>query len=470
MYWANFLHIYQPSIQKPYWVNRITEESYKKIFHLLIENPKAKITMNISSILLELFDQNKHYDVIDMIRELVRRGQMELTGSAKYHPLLPFLPEQEVVRQVKLNEETLRYFCGQDLKLKGFFPPEMGFSPNLAKIIAGLGYQWIIADELSFPKNHEGIKYDRVYQIGGLKNFSIFFRERRMSWIILSGQIGTGRLLIQSLGDRLGKNEYAITAMDGETFGHHRPGLENLLFEIYNSGELQTVKISELIDLFPAREAIEPVSSTWALMEKDLEKKKPFSRWRDENNPIHESQWELTKLAIETVEKNKKINNSSYKKSRLILDKALRSDQYWWASAKPWWSIEMIEAGAKDLYEAILFSSVATKAIKNKAEKLYHKIVFTAFDWQRFGIVDELSKSEDEEIRQRTDIGLPKLPKEEVEKMTSQLEKEMALVTSRQEYERAAQIRDRIKELKRYSSDDQFSPSVEGDQEFKLGK
>ena len=137
MFWANFLHIYQPPTQKPYWINRITEESYRKIFRLLLENPDAKITMNISGVLLEFFDKYGHTDVIEMIKKLLLSGQLELTGSAKYHPLLPFLPEEEIIRQVKLNEETLRHYFGPQLKLQGFFPPEMGFSPELIKVIHG---------------------------------------------------------------------------------------------------------------------------------------------------------------------------------------------------------------------------------------------------------------------------------------------------------------------------------------------
>lgn len=469
MIWVNFLHIYQPPTQKPYWVNRVTEESYRKIFGLLLENPTAKITMNINGVLLELFEKNGHKDVIEMIKKLISSNQLELTGSAKYHPLLPFLPEEEIIRQIKLHEETLYHYFGSKIKLKGFFSPEMGFSLDLAKTISKLGYKWIIVDELSFPRDLGQQKYDRIYQILGLKNFLIFFRERKMSWIILSGQIGTGKLLIESLGERLKRNEYLLTAMDGETFGHHRPGLEMLLFEIYKSEKIQTAKISDLLDLFPEREEIQPVPSTWALMEKDLEKKKPFARWSDDENIIHQFQWELTRLAIETIKKAQK-DDPGYEKARQSLDRALHSDQYWWASARPWWSIEMIEGGAKELYDSILSMPGVSEETSKKAEDLYHRIVFTAFDWQRSGIVDKISKAEDEEIRQRTDVGLPKLPKEEVEKMVERLEEEMKLVVSRQEYERAAQIRDRIKELRRYASSEQLRPSAEGDQEFTLSK
>jgi len=272
-----------------------------------------------------------------------------------------------------------------------------------------------------------------------------------MSWVILSGQIGTGRLLIRNLGDRLQNKEYLLTAMDGETFGHHRPGLEQLLFEIYRESVLETVTISELLNRF-SHCLILPIASTWALMEKDLEQKKPFSRWYDEDNDIHQLQWQLTNLALQQINQAT-VNDSEYSHARGLLDKALHSDQYWWASARPWWSIEMIECGAKELYDAVLAMPGIGQDVKDKAKHLYHTIIFTAFDWQRSGLVDELAHREDEDVRQRVDTGLPQLPSAEVDKMVAGLQEEMKITVSRQEFERAAQIRDRIAELKRYAAD-----------------
>ena len=45
------------------------------------------------------------------------------------------------------------------------------------------------------------------------------------------------------------------------------------------------------------------------------------------------------------------------------------------------------------------------------------------------------------------------MPSAEVDKMVAGLQEEMKITVSRQEFERAAQIRDRIAELKRYAAD-----------------
>lgn len=451
MLWANFLHIYQPPTQKPFWIHKITAESYRPVLGQLKKFPEAKLTLNVNGILLEHFRKHGESDVIETMGELMERGQLELTGSAKYHPMLPFLPESETIRQIQLNEETHREYFGDLWKPQGFFPPEMGFNHKLAEVVASLGYKWIIVDELAHSGGKTPIDYSKIYEIEGIKQLKIYFRERWMSWIILSGQVGTGHLLVQSLDQRLKKNEYLLTAMDGETFGHHRPGLDNLLFEIYQSPDLKTVLISNLPDNFSETVTVKPIPSTWALMEKDLEKKKPFARWKDEENVIHQTQWELTDLAINTL-KNAPHNDPAYPVARDALDRALHSDQYWWASARPWWSIEMIERGAKGLYNSILLTPGINEKQKLHAKSLYEKIIFTAFDWQREGIVEALARAEDEEIRQRTDVGMPRLPQEEIDKMIVKLESEIGDLVKRQEFERAAQIRDRISELRRYAA------------------
>jgi hypothetical protein len=442
MFWANFLHIYQPSNQTKKILTNVTNQSYRKILAIIKNSPKAKLTLNINACLTELLMKNGFKDVISDIRDLVKKGQIELTETAKFHAFLPKLPENEIVRQIKLNHLTNRKYFGDIYEPVGFFPPEMAFTKKIAEIVKDLGYQWILADEASFLG--EDPDYSKIYKIKGLGDFKIFFRERETSFKILSAQLASGPILVTDLGERLKKHEYLLTAMDGETFGHHRPGLEKLLLDIYQSNELPTVTISELPKFFK-EEVCEPVQATWTLMHKDLARNIPFSRWDDPKNKIHQLQWQLTNLAVKTVNSSKR---KDLRKSRELLDRALHSDQYWWASAKPWWSLEMLEKGAKELMKTILFVPDADKKTKEKAQELYKNIVFLALDWQRYGIVEDLVKEHyDEEIALRLDTTAPYIPPEEFDKIIIHLKKQELEAAKVQEYERAAQFRDRIREL-----------------------
>ncbi len=449
MIWANFLHIYQPPTQKEHWVKKIARESYRKIFQGLKKYPQAKVTLNINAVLTELFAQYNCKDVIADIKLLAERGQIELTASAKYHPFLPLMPEHEIKRQIELNTATNKKYFGSVYNPKGFFAPEMAYNRKVGEIIADLGYQWIILDELAFSGKIKEIDWSKLYTLQGCDDFYLFFREREASFRILSAEIGmsvfSGNMLIQLLGERVHNNEYLITAMDGETFGHHRPGLENLLFDLYQTKQLQPVTISELPSLFTKRQSVDPRPSSWALMKKDIEQNTPFSRWDDKNNEIQQMQWSLTRLAIEVVEATSP-KNPKYSAIRTMLDRAIHSDQYWWASAMPWWSIEMIEAGAKELKDVVITAPCA-KSKKDQALQLYQSIIFTAFDWQRSGKVDSLAKTADEDVTQRITTDLPYIPEKEFNAMVDNLKKQMFEAAKDQEYERAAQIRDRVNEL-----------------------
>lgn len=450
MYWINFLHIYQPPTQKTTWVKKIADESYRKIIKGLKNNPRAKITLNINAALVELFERDGCMDIVKDFRMLAERGQVEFTDSAKYHAFLPLLPEKEIKRQIKLNNETNKKYFGKIYQPKGFFPTEMGYSRKVGEIAAKLGYQWIILDELAYQGKLGLIKNDTIYTLKGEKELRVYFRDREVSFRILSAQVGmsvfSSNMLVKLLGERVKKEEYLITAMDGETFGHHRPGLEQLLFDLYKTKELQSIFLSELPQYFKKTEEVDPLDSSWALMKKDLERNTPFSRWQSRDNQIQIWQWELTNLALKGVE-GLDPNDPVYPKARAALDRALHSDQYWWASAQPWWSIEMIEVGAKEFKDIIALLPVAQEQ-KNKANKLYLKIIQEAFEWQRSGKVEELSKLADEDVTQRITTETPHIPKEEFDQIVENLKKQMLTAAKDQEYERAAQIRNRIKELK----------------------
>lgn len=441
MLWANFLHFYQPPTQKKEWVDRITNEAYRRILQGLRDNPRAFITFNINGVLFDLWREFGHDDVIQLVGELLQRKQIELTGSAKFHPLLPKIPAAEVKRQIELNTQTLREYLGDIYRPKGFFPPEMAYDTGVARAAKEMGFSWVIVEELSFPGK---VAYDRIYQEKE-SGITLFFRERETSYKILSGQLGTGKLFLDDLGDRVEKNEYLLTAMDGETFGHHRPGMDRALMELLTLPEVPTVLLSALPEKFPQVEVTETRPSTWALMEKDLEKKVPFARWDDPANEIQKIQWELADLAIKAVHDSKDPG-----KSREMLDRAIHSDQFWWASARPWWSLEMIERGAFELKETVLAVPDAPAETKRKAQDLYYAIVTTGFAWQRAGKVEAMARLEDEEIRMHTDAALPGLPKAEVEKIIAHIQQELDEVAGKQEFERAALLRDRIKELRGY--------------------
>ena len=397
MYWANFLHFYQPAKQQSDILEAVVVQSYRPILEGIDKNPNVKLTLNINGALIELFNRYKYHDLIDLLRKLAKEGKIEFTSSSKYHAFLPLVEEKEIIRQIKANDETNRFFLGDAYQPKGFFPPEMGWKKELAPMIESLGFEWVILDEIACGGHINNVDYGKISKIKGT-NLSVYFRERRLSNLIMSAVVRSRETLLDAMRKDLNSGRFLVTAMDGETFGHHRPGLEKLLFEVFDTPEFELVKISDLPRFFHETVEVEAVESTWASSVEDIKRNVQFLSWSDPENIIHAIQWKFLHLVMDEFYKMDQ-NNSSYKDVRQKMDIALSSDPFWWASAKPWWSLEMIEEGAYRLLETLRAIPNVSKEILDQASKYYEEIVSMAFNWQRSGKIRQMAAESNEILR-----------------------------------------------------------------------
>ncbi len=397
MNWANLLHFYQPQGQKREIIDAIVEQCYRPVGEGILAHPEARLTINFTGVLLEQLDQYGHRDVIELYAETVRRGQVELTGSAQYHTILPLLPPDEARRQIEVNDDTGRRYFGDLWQPRGIFLPEMGYAPELAPILAEMGFEWVLLDELAYNGRVGQVDYTKTYQIADT-GLGVLFREHRLSAAIMSAAPRDVAALEAAVGPELTSNRYVVTAMDGETFGHHRVGHEQLLFGMFASPKIKMTTMSEIFELFATREAVKPVASTWASNEADLARDMPFVSWRDPDNALHTLQWKLLELVVDEMRRTDK-GARGYAELRTQLDWAVSSDQFFWAAAKPWWMIEYIEAGAHALLDVLQRLPHTGAAVVAQGQALYHEIMATAYDWQRTGKIDEMADKRHNQIR-----------------------------------------------------------------------
>src|SRR3989338_7368146 len=113
MLWINFLHFYQPATLDREMIAEAVEKSYRRIVKALYRHPRTRFTMNIQACLLEKMHELGYQNLLRNFKKLVERGQIELVGSAAYHPILPLIPAEEVVAQIKLQEKLLKKYFGE---------------------------------------------------------------------------------------------------------------------------------------------------------------------------------------------------------------------------------------------------------------------------------------------------------------------------------------------------------------------
>jgi alpha-amylase/alpha-mannosidase (GH57 family) len=431
IYWAPLLHFYQPPSQTHWVLKKVCNESYRPIVNLFHELYHAKVTVNINAVLTEMLADHGMSDVIDGLRAISEDGRLEFTGSAMYHPILPLIPQDEVLRQITHNYQSNRRFFGNSYAPQGFFPPEMCYSPDIVKPILDTGHRWIIISGIACPV---AWPTNIIYQIASPddQNLAVFFRDDILSNRISFKGIDAQTFIAQLRGLQGKKKDiYVVTAMDAETFGHHIKRWEQLfLAEVYEAieaenshkprqsqasgqtsekahqlaetpdlaakhgeilraveiaevSEIRVVTLSRLLDLFALADPIKPYPSSWSTSKDDLKAGDPYPLWKSKGNDLHKLQWQHLKIAMELTNKAQQVATSESARiyadiARELLDGALHSDQFWWASRRPMWDINMVHRGILQQREVILnaYKAINMSALpEDEKMEFYYRVI-----------------------------------------------------------------------------------------------
>lgn len=389
MKWANFLHIYQP----PRWphsvITKVARESYRPLVKFLLNRRDIRLTLNISGSLTEqLINIPRHRDVVLGIRRLLERGQVELTDSAMYHAVLPFLPEQEILRQIDFNHAVNRKVFGHAYRPEGFFPPEMAYSPRLARVLDQRGYRWVILDGMS----RGGIvDYTRRYRIQGTK-LSAIFRNRYISdYLAFQTQRSDTGKFMETVERWNGQRDVLVTAMDGENLGHHRHVAKRIWQTLVRLPHIEPVTISEVLPSLRPVVTIAPRAASWSSRLIELKRQVPFALWKNPNNALHQLQWQLFTAVHKLI-------TARERRGRLTLplrrefDQSASSDWYWWASREPWWDGSIIITST-DRLRVIAEELNPPSSVLEKIRALSEKIIATVHRWELSGNARRHSKA-----------------------------------------------------------------------------
>ncbi len=380
-YWAPLLHSYQPSFQDMKILKRINKECYKPLFSMLQEHENAAFSLNLNTNLIEMLYDFDLSDTIEIIKNLRLDGKIEILGTAKYHPILPLIPEKEAQRQIMLNEETnVNEFTNWERD--GFFPPELSINSKITKLISQLGYKWIIISGVACPIDWP---YDHIYcSPQGLK---LFFRDDILSNKISFNSTTAKEFIFQlkemfnNDNEKINTDKYVITAMDSETFGHHHRNYERTFLskalELINDEEdLKIICISELDKHFPIhKNRIVPRDSSWSTTEEDLKNSIPYPLWNHPENNVHRFYWKMLNSLDHLITHISNLGSTQdniiqeyYATARWFYDQAICSDTTWWANPdRKIWSPNLIYKGIELIMKTALNAQLAL-AYANKSD------------------------------------------------------------------------------------------------------
>ncbi|MFH1610323.1 MAG: hypothetical protein ABIA91_00345 [Patescibacteria group bacterium] len=365
MIWINFLHFYQPPTNPKEDINRVVEQSYQPLVDFLKQHKDTKVTINISACLTEKLFSLGHTKLLKDFSDLEKKQQIEFVESAAFHSILPLLPEKEIKKQIKINNEINSKRFGKEYNPKGFYLPEMAYSLKVANIIEGMGYKYIILDEIAINKDLKKKIDNNIKYV--LKNgLQVVFRNRKISQTFVPKTI-----------NKPDQEKIIITATDAELYGHRYWNWWSTYSSL--SKKIQTKTISEYLKTLKEKKTVQPVKCSWESTPKELKKNIPFALWNNPRNKIHSSLWRFTDFVLKLNYANQEDKN--HFASRLHLENGLASCTFWWASKKDFklfspvaWNPHMIEKGAHELLYSVRSLENIDLKLKIKAEKMFSQI------------------------------------------------------------------------------------------------
>jgi alpha-amylase/alpha-mannosidase (GH57 family) len=232
--------------------------------------------------------------IIPKYKEVMSRGQIELTTTPFYHPILPLVydtaiakvslpghnmgfnfsaPEdalQQVERAVKFHEEIF------GVKPRGMWPAEGSVSEDIIPLISGCGLKWIATDEeilLHSLKIHDNKSNYICKPYTVIKNGSrlnIIFRSKKLAdalGFIYSkwepeAAVNDFLVNIKKLAQSANiKNPLISVILDGENaweyYKNNALDFFNALYERLSKEEgIQTTTVSEYLEKFPPMETL----------------------------------------------------------------------------------------------------------------------------------------------------------------------------------------------------------------------
>lgn len=264
---------------------KVADKSYRPMLQLLeanmIKYPEFKVSLSITGTWLEQAEAWAP-ELIEQIRRMIERGQVEIVGETYYHSLAFFYNQDEFEDQVTLHANTVKRLFGVTPQV--FRNTELAYNDSLAHWADTKGYKAILAE--GWDKILGWRSPNHVYRPVGCNNIKLLLKNYRLSDDIAFRFSNRGwnewPLTVPKylgwLKDDCLRGNLINLFMDFETFGEHQwkdtgifDFINQLIPDWLDEYENKFVTVSEAADLEQPQDEISmPETVTWADTERDL--------------------------------------------------------------------------------------------------------------------------------------------------------------------------------------------------------
>ena len=345
------------------WIEPVFRQNRPQLWALITKarfftEEEKQAVLNVQTEILE--------EIIPAYKKFMEKGQVEVTISPCYHPILPLLYSTNIAKEA--NPKTVlpkvKFAYPEDAKvqidnavkfyqqrfstpLSGMWPSEESVSEHILPFIIQSGIKWIVTDEgilfKSLKKKNRDPKL--LYQPYLLKreegDLNIVFRDRNLSDLIgfvyynMKAEDAVGDFMkhLENINNSFEDVDSLVTvAMDGENAWEYYPNdgrdfLELLYEKISDSKFIKATTIKEYLETHESKSEIKRLGAgSWIYGE--------FGKWI--GNPYKVRAWEWL------AEARKELENPKLKLESSKLDLAWKqmyilegSDWFWWYGEDP---------------------------------------------------------------------------------------------------------------------------------------
>lgn len=140
------IHNHQPLGNFGWVFEEAYNRSYRPFMEILEEFPEMKVNVHFSGPLLEWIEENKP-DYLDLLKSLIKRGQLEIVVAGFYEPVLAAIPKEDRLVQIEMLKDYARKL-GYDAK--GVWLTERVWQPELVKSLREAGIEYVVVDDYHF--------------------------------------------------------------------------------------------------------------------------------------------------------------------------------------------------------------------------------------------------------------------------------------------------------------------------------
>jgi alpha-amylase/alpha-mannosidase (GH57 family) len=217
---GNFDHVFEEAYHKAYY----------PFLNVLSDYPDIPCALHNSGVLWNWLLE-RHPEYLELLAEMVKRGQIELMSGGYYEPILSIIPERDRRGQLSRMRDFVRDRFGA--VPRGCWLTERIWDPHLPRTLADAELEYVVVDDSHFKSTG--------FESGEMRGFfvteedgayiNVFPIDKRLRYLIPFDDPAKAISHLRGIAEGAGhERAIAVLADDGEKFGLW-PGTHSLCYE-----------------------------------------------------------------------------------------------------------------------------------------------------------------------------------------------------------------------------------------------